>query len=191
MRLKLWNLVPALSLLIAGTAVAGHAFLSELSGARLNNQGGSLGSQVSVSPGTKGTVLVFLSARCPCSHSHIGLLKRLSAAHPDFKFFAINSNADETVEAASAYFEAQALPFPVLRDADLKIADAYHASKTPHAFVLNLKNEVVFRGGVTNSSKADQADKTYLENALKDVEAGRPVATPETRTLGCIISRGN
>lgn len=188
---RLATLIAALCLLTANVAVAGHALLPELSGARLNSSGGSPGSQVSVSHGAKGTVLVFLSATCPCSHSHIGLLKRLSAKHPEFNFFAVNSNANEPVEVARAYFEAQGLPFPVLRDRELKIADAYHASKTPHAFVLDLKNEVVYRGGVTNSSKADQADKLYLENALNDIEAGRPVTTPESRTLGCVISRGD
>ena len=148
------------------------------------------GKKIDVAPGTKGTVLVFLSARCPCSNSHIALLKSLAKDYKDFSFVAVHSNADEPSDEAKTYFKGSELPFPVIQDEGTKIADGYKALKTPHAFLLSPDGKILYKGGVTNSNRADRADVQFLRDALADVEAGQPVKVAEGRALGCNISRG-
>jgi peroxiredoxin len=139
--------------------------------------------------GKKGLVFIFMSAKCPCSDSHVPLIKKLAATYNDFKFVVVHSNLDETKAQAKTYFKKANFNFDVLADSKTQIADLLSAYKTPHAFVLNPKGEIVYQGGVTNSSKATLADEFYLDNALADISKGQKVKVAEGRTLGCVILR--
>lgn len=138
----------------------------------------------------KGLVVVFLSAACPCSNSHIEELIQLAKLHPKFNFVGVHSNGNEDAEMAKSYFTNSKLPFPVIRDSQAQIADQFKALKTPHAFIINAEGSLVYQGGVSNSAKFDQADRRYLREALEDLARNEKVKTPEGRTLGCMISRG-
>lgn len=148
-------------------------------------------SDVDVSAeGRKGLVVVFLSAVCPCSNSHLNELKRLKQEYPDFSFVGVHSNADEAKELTVDYFKKADLPFPVIQDTGTKIADEFKALKTPHVFVVLKDGSTAYKGGVSSSREFDNADRKYLREALSDLVAGQKVRTPEGRTLGCAISRG-
>lgn len=134
-------------------------------------------------------VAVFVSAKCPCSDSHIKELKALAKDYPDVRFIGIHSNNDEK-EVAPAYFKQADLPFPVIEDKDGHWAEAFKALKTPHAFLINDKGELLYRGGVSDSHDFAKAEHLFLRDALADVKAGHAVRKPEGRTLGCVISRG-
>lgn len=134
-------------------------------------------------------VLVFLSSKCPCSMSHIPELKALATEFKEFEFIGINSNSDESLENAHAYFDSIGLGFPVLRDQNFKFADHFKAAKTPHAFLIQTNGRIVFQGGVSNSSKFPQADRKFLREALEDIKTGSPIRTPHARALGCSIVR--
>lgn len=142
-----------------------------------------------VEPNKKGLVVVFLSAKCPCSNSHIQELKNLVNEHKDFSFIAVHSNSDESPDLAKTYFASVHLPFPVVQDFNSKWADLFGANKTPHAFVVTPSGQIVYQGGVTSSNNAPTADQRYLHEALEDVSKGRAVKTPLGRTLGCAITR--
>jgi hypothetical protein len=137
----------------------------------------------------KGLVVVFLSAKCPCSNSHVKVLNELSKKYPKFRFVAFHSNSDETIREAQDYFQKNPLNFQVLKDKNSKTADALKAYKTPHAFILNQKGEIVYKGGVTDSSTAERASRNYLEEALADINQDIPIRLAEGRTLGCVIMR--
>ncbi|MEQ1722574.1 MAG: redoxin domain-containing protein, partial [Pseudobdellovibrio sp.] len=137
----------------------------------------------------KGLVLIFMSAKCPCSDSHVPLIKKLATTYKDFKFSVIHSNLDETRLASEQYFKKANFNFEVLEDSKTQIADLLGAYKTPHAFVFNPQGEILYQGGVTNSSNAANADEFFLDNALSDISKGQKVRTAEGRTLGCVILR--
>lgn len=139
----------------------------------------------------RGLVVVFLSAVCPCSNSHLVELKSLSKDFSDFDFVGIHSNTTESREVTSTYFKTANLPFPVVRDSEAKLADEFKALKTPHAFVVLNDGTTAYQGGVSSSRHFDdKTDRKYLREALSDLAAGLKVKTPEGRTLGCVISRG-
>ena len=144
---------------------------------------------IDVRPGKKGTVVVFMSIVCPCSNSHIPVLKKIADDFKNFNFVVVHSNSDEEIGATKSYFKTANFAFPVLQDQKTKLADEYKAYKTPHAFVISPDGKILYRGGVTNSNDAPTADKLYLRNALEDIEAGHEVRIKEGRTLGCVISR--
>jgi peroxiredoxin len=140
-------------------------------------------------PKKKGTVVVFLSAKCPCSDSHIVELKSLAEKYKDFEFVGVHSNIDESSEMTKEYIQKEKLPFPVIQDSKTQIADEFKANKTPHVFVLNSKGEIQYQGGVSDSRRFDNADKKFLREALEDLDAGKTVRIPNGRTLGCAITR--
>lgn len=140
--------------------------------------------------GKKGMVVVFLSAKCPCSDSHVGEIKKLSEDYPDFSFVAVNSNQDESDEMVKKYFKSAEFSFPVLKDKKAELADRYSALKTPHSFVMDPQGKILYQGGVSSSRLFAKADHKYLREALADIHDGKPVSIPEGRTLGCAITRG-
>ncbi|PIS10906.1 MAG: thioredoxin family protein [Bdellovibrio sp. CG10_big_fil_rev_8_21_14_0_10_47_8] len=139
----------------------------------------------------KGLVLVFMSAKCPCSNSHVPELKALAEKYKDFRFVAVHSNSDEDLKSAKSYFQSAQLPFPVLEDSKDLIADELKAYKTPHAFVLGPQGDILYQGGVTSSAIATQADRHYLDEVLEDISQGKKPRLSRGRTLGCVIMRGD
>ena len=137
----------------------------------------------------KGAVVVFLSAKCPCSASHEELLKNLSTEFKDFAFVGIHSNADENAEDTKNHFTTAHLNFPVLQDKKNLWANELGALKTPHAFVFNNKGELLYQGGVTDSHVGPAAKKQFLKEVLSDIEDGKAPRLKEGRALGCFIQR--
>ncbi len=156
---------------------------------RVNGLDLATGQQIEVKPKSKGQVIVFMSAVCPCSNQHLPVVKKLAQDFPDYQFVVIHANADEGVEQAREYFKKADLPFPVIQDSNLKLANELKALKTPHSFLVNDEGQIVYRGGVTSSASASPTDTQFLRNALEDLKNGQAVKVANGRTLGCSISR--
>lgn len=139
----------------------------------------------------KTTVLVFLSAKCPCSASHEGLLSQMAKDFPEIEFIGIHSNSDETHDLSSQHFSTAGLSFPVFQDQGAKIADELGAYKTPHAFIFSAQGQLLYSGGVTDSHVGPSAKKQFLKQALLEIREGKTPSVKEGRTLGCVISREN
>lgn len=136
-----------------------------------------------------GNVFLFMSSKCPCSHSHVNLVKELIQKYSHFNFYIVHSNVDENEEQAKNYFSSLDIKAPIIQDDKAKLADLFKAYKTPHAFILNHKNEILYKGGISNSNNALKSDKFHLTEALEDIENQRPIKNPAAKTLGCFISR--
>ncbi|MDG0816309.1 DUF6436 domain-containing protein [Bdellovibrio svalbardensis] len=145
--------------------------------------------KVDVASSNKGTVLVFLSAKCPCSASHEDLLNKLSTEFKEFSFVGIHSNADESIKDSSVHFESAHLNFPILQDNKSTWANHLGALKTPHAFVLNSKGEILYQGGVTDSHVGPSSKRQFLKEVLDDIQNGKTPRIKEGRALGCFIQR--
>lgn len=171
------------------TAAASASASLEFSGFDLR-QTGETNSILNVSTkDSEHLVVLFLSAKCPCSMSHMDEIRNLAKDFPETKFLAINSNKDESREMGTAYFSKADLAFPVLRDDNLKYADLLKAVKTPHAFVLDKSGQIIFQGGVSDSAKFPNAKRKFLREALTEVKAKKSISQPVARALGCAIAR--
>jgi hypothetical protein len=137
----------------------------------------------------KATVLIFISAKCPCSASHEPVLRELALRFkkPEFQFVGIHSNPQEEKSLYREHFLKAALGFPVIHDPQTKLADLLGARVTPHVFVVSPDLKVLFQGGVDESHNAAIAKKHYLENALTQLSRGEEVTQKEARTIGCSI----
>src|SRR5262249_48864082 len=142
-----------ISVALASISVA-QAVPTKIIGTRLVDS-----KSVAIEAGSKGLVVVFLSAVCPCSNSHVDELRALQKEFGEFNFIGVHSNVDEAKDPTIHYFQKANLPFPVIQDTGAKLADEFHALKTPHAFVIRQDGSVVYQGGVSDSHEFKNAKK--------------------------------
>ncbi len=152
-----------------------------------------IGASLSFKSATQATVVVFVSAKCPCSASHELALKSLHQefSPKGFAFVGIHSNSDESPDLTRAHFTESAFPFPVIEDREAALANAFGALKTPHAFVISPAGEVLFQGGVDDSHVAAEAKIPHLKNAMISILGGRKPDPNRVRALGCVIKRSS
>lgn len=135
----------------------------------------------------KATVIVFLSAYCPCSNSHTEILKGLNRKFPKISFIGVHSNSNEKRAKAIKYFKEKDFGFPIIKDTNGKIARSFGAVKTPHVFIINQQGKTIYTGSVTNASLANESTENYLLEVLTEIQSGKEISHPQRKTLGCYI----
>lgn len=149
-------------------------------------------------------VLEWFNPGCPfVNKTHtVGQLKELAKTETakGVVWLAVNSAAEgkqgygvEANRAGKAKFN---LTHPILLDESGAVGHAYGAAHTPHLFVIDAKGVLVYAGAIDNSpdgegeSPSDGKLVNYVEQALDDVRAGKPVRTPSTEAYGCGVKYG-
>lgn len=138
------------------------------------------------------TVVVFVSAECPCLNAHLGRLRELAAMYAPrgVQFLAVDSEIGATPARAKATERELALPFPVLVDEGARLADAFGAEYATFTVVLDRELNVRYRGGIDSDKRKLHEDATpYLRDSLDDLLAGRAPRRAEGKALGCVLRR--
>jgi hypothetical protein len=152
----------------------------------------------------KTVVLEWFNPQCPfVDKSHTkGSLKGTAARHlgEGIVWLAIDSAAPGKqgydVAAIREGATRFAMTHPILRDETGTVGRAYGATNTPHMFVVDKNGTLVYAGAIDNSPDAEgespQGGKlvNYVDAALDDLAAGRPVRTPRTKAYGCSVKYG-
>ncbi len=136
------------------------------------------------------TVIVFVSATCPCMASHRDRLEDLVAAYGKrgVQFIAVESDVDATQASVAA--EAREYSMPVLRDEGARLAIALEAESATHTVIFDREGRVRYRGGIDSDRVTQHADATpYVREALDDLLAGTAVRRPEAKALGCMLRK--
>jgi len=84
-----------------------------------------------------------------------------------------------------------AKPTHVLLDPDGSMGRAYGAKTTLHMYIITPDGKVAYNGAIDSNPSADAADipgaTQYVEAALGDLAANRPVARATTQPYGCSV----
>jgi hypothetical protein len=140
-------------------------------------------------------VLVFTGTDCPIGNLYMTRLANLARTYErrGVGFVGINSNAHETAEQVAEHARSYALPFPVLKDPDNRVADLLAVERTCEVIVLDPRERIRYRGAIDDqySLKAhrDGPAREFLVQALEDLLAGRDVRSRCTEVAGCPIDR--
>jgi peroxiredoxin len=153
----------------------------------------------------KVVVLEWFNPKCPfvnMSHTK-GSLKGTAARHmaEGVVWLGIDSSApgkqgydaDEIRDGIKRF----GLSHPILRDEAGAVGRAYGATNTPHLFVIDKVGTLVYAGAIDNSPDGEGESPqggplvNYVDAALTDVAAGRPVRTPRTKAYGCGVKYGS
>lgn len=192
-----------LSLLFISTAatmapaIEGYEIGDKVSDFRLKNFDGRMVS-LSDYKNQKGVIVIFDCNTCPYSKAYND---RIIALHDKFgskgfPVITINPNdAEQSPGDSFGQMVAKArqknYKFPYLHDESQRVARAFGATNTPHVFLLQRTDNdfaVAYIGAIDNNARsAAKADKKYVEEAVSEMLAGRPVTTNKTKAVGCGI----
>jgi peroxiredoxin len=142
----------------------------------------------------KAVMVVFIGTRCPINNLYLPRLGELfkEFAPQGVGFLAINSNWQDSPKDIADHAKKYQVPFPVLRDENNRVADLFHAGRTPEAFVLDAQRVIRYQGRIDDRYGIDyqkpQAQRHDLAEALKEVLAGKTVSISKTPVAGCIIA---
>ena len=115
-----------------------------------------------------------------CSENNIG-------------FVAVNSNARQhngvdSYKAMQEHAREYNYKFPYVMDKRAELANAFGAKKTPHVYLFNKDNKLVYRGAIDdNAENAENVTTSYLVNAVNAVAMGEEIKVKKTKALGCSI----
>jgi peroxiredoxin len=145
--------------------------------------------------GAKGTLVIFTCNHCPYAKAWEDRIVSLGNQYSEkgIGVVAINSNdpkstPEDGYEQMQQRSKEKGFKFPYAVDETSGIAKAFGASKTPEAFLFDASGKLAYHGAVDDNSEDPNAVKDhYLKDALESVEAGKPVARAETKSIGCGI----
>ena len=148
---------------------------------------------VDVAPSEQFTVVCFLGTECPLAKLYAPRLNELAKDFESVRFYAINSNRQDSLEEVRAYSVAHNLSFPMLKDYRNEIADQFDAKRTPEVFVLDQEFNVRYCGriddqyepGISRPSPQHQELRLAVEQLL----AGKQPTIDSTEPTGCLIGR--
>ena len=91
--------------------------------------------------------------------------------------------------------ERAAHPTAVLLDPEGRIGVAYSAKTTPHMYIIDASQTLVYQGAIddqpTSNWDSVKGAKNYVRQALAEMKAGKPVSEPQTKSYGCSVKYGS
>jgi len=147
----------------------------------------------------KGIIVVFTCNHCPYAKKYESRIMDLDKKMKPkgFPVVAISPN-DPAVEAEDSFENMQkrakekGYTFPYLIDETQNVTREYGATKTPHVYLLEKQKDASYQvkyiGAIDdNSEDASAVKEKYVENAINNILAGKPVTPDYTKAIGCGI----
>ncbi len=149
----------------------------------------------------QGMILEWTNHDCPYVQKHYGS-GNMQALHKEardagYLWLSVISSAPgkqghvTPAQADALTKDRGAHPTAVLLDEDGTMGRAYGAQTTPHLYVIDGSGTLVYMGGIDDRATTDPADvagaANYVQLALADLAAGKPVANATTRPYGCSV----
>jgi peroxiredoxin len=145
--------------------------------------------------GPKGTLVLFTCNHCPYV---VGSEDRMKALFGKVKALGVSMvgiHSNETKDHPSDSFdevkkrmEEKGFGWLGLHDESQLVARAYGAERTPHYFLFDAADRLVYSGRMDNSPRdASKAETHELEDAIEDMLAGRPARIARTDAIGCNV----
>jgi len=146
----------------------------------------------------KGYIIVFTCNHCPFSKAYESRIMALDRkyASEGYPVLAINPNdplayEEDTFENMQASAKSKGYTFEYLQDETQSVARAFGAARTPSAYVVKREGEkfiMQYIGGIDdNTQDANGVTKRYIEEAVNNLLAGKPVVVNFTKSVGCAI----
>lgn len=77
----------------------------------------------------------------------------------------------------------------LLLDSTGTMGKAYGAKTTPHMYIVNSQGVLVYAGAIDSNTSSNAKDiptsTNYVQTALNELQAGKPVTTASTKPYGC------
>ena len=145
--------------------------------------------------GDAGTLVVFSCNTCPWvirwEDRYVSMAN--TYIQKGIGMIAVNSNTarfggEDSLEEMVEHAKNNGYNFPYAQDPESELASAFGATKTPHIYLFNGDDKLVYRGAIDDNAKnAKKVDVPFLANAIDALLAGNPISPQTTKALGCSI----
>jgi peroxiredoxin len=137
-------------------------------------------------------VLEWTNPECPFVQAHYQkhTMTNLAAkyAPQGVTWLAVNSSHDVTNDFNKKWATDQKISYPILNDASGATGHAYGATNTPNMFIIGKDGTLLYKGAIDNNPNDDQTSPiNYVDRALSETLAGKPVSIPMTTPYGCTV----
>ena len=145
--------------------------------------------------GENGLLVIFSCNTCPWVIAWEDRYVELADTYKDkgVGIVAINSNETkfenvDSMEEMQEHAQENGYNFYYTMDKKSNLARAFGATRTPHIYLFDKKDKLVYRGAIDdNARKPDKVENTYLADAIDNMLAGSAIDPAATKALGCAI----
>lgn len=145
--------------------------------------------------GENGTLIIFSCNTCPWVIRWEDRYVEIANSYlkKGIGMIAINSNVarfngDDSLYKMKKHAKEKKYNFPYAQDPKAKLAYAFGATKTPHVYLFNDKDNLVYRGAIDDNARdADAVEEPFLSNAIDQLLAGRKIKKTTSKAIGCSI----
>ena len=147
--------------------------------------------------GDNGLLVIFSCNTCPWVikwEDRYPLVQELATVN-DIGIILLNPNEDyrdkgDGIEDMILHAEKAGYKFPYVLDKNHRVADAFGASRTPHVYLFNAEDKLVYVGAIDdNANSAADVEEFYVEDAIEQLSAGQAITRSSTKSIGCTIKR--
>jgi peroxiredoxin len=148
--------------------------------------------------GRAAIVLFFVTTDCPIANGYVPEMNRIRDAYAarGVLFYAVQADTTQAESEVAKYATDYRYSFPLLLDPKQTLIQHTGATVTPQAAVLSPEGKRLYLGRIDNrvadfGKQRPQPTVLDLREALDATLAGKPVANPVTKSLGCAINRNH
>ena len=145
--------------------------------------------------GENGTIIIFSCNTCPWvikwEDRYVSITDRYQKM--GIGIIVVNSNisrfdGDDSLEKMAIHASENNYNFAYAQDPKAKLAYAFGATKTPHVYLFDDKNILVYRGAIDDNARNEsKVEEAFLINALDQMLAGEKITKSVSKALGCSI----
>jgi thioredoxin-related protein len=147
--------------------------------------------------GENGTLIIFSCNTCPFVINWEDRYREVEALSKRVNVGLVYINPNENQRQGVDSYEAMKehagkyqYSAPYLVDVDSKVANAFGAKTTPHIFLFDKNDKLVYQGSIDDNSKdKNEVKEKYLQNALMNLQQGKAINPDQTKAVGCSIKR--
>lgn len=154
----------------------------------------------------KTVVLEWTNDGCPYVKKHYSTnnmqdLQKTTTADGELVWLTVISSAPgkqghvSGPEANTLTVSRDAAPTAVILDEAGVAGKAFSAKTTPHMFIIDADQTLVYQGAIDDNSSANPATvegaKNYVTTALMEMKAGTPITETDTAPYGCSVKYGS
>ena len=159
------------------------------------------GKEVSLgeAKGENGLLVIFSCNTCPWvikwEDRYVELAKKYQSK--GVGMIALNSNettfeSSDSMDKMKKHAKENNYNFYYARDDGSKLAREFGATRTPHVYLFNAENQLVYRGAIDDNAKnKKKVKKPYVADAIDAMLAGNTIKYASTKALGCGIKFKN
>lgn len=147
--------------------------------------------------GDNGLLVIFSCNTCPWVikwEDRYPVVQELATVN-DIGIILLNPNEDyrdkgDGIEDMILHAEKAGYNLPYVLDKNHRVADAFGASRTPHVYLFNAEDKLVYVGAIDdNANSAADVEEFYVEDAIEQLSAGQAITRSSTKSIGCTIKR--